>query len=136
MSEGETSFRDAGKQPRRGAALTAMAIALALLSGCMGPTHDPSTLKAIKAESQRLIASHPITPPKGWAVVPRSEWPPVIASLRPYFVSVHPWGVDIMIKAEFDDNWGYEIPRNGQKPQFSGECYSEPGEGVFWHYPC
>ena len=113
-----------------------MAIALALLAGCTGPTHDPSTLKAIKAEAQRLMASHPIMQSKGWVDVPRSEWPPVIANLKPYFVAIHPWGVDVMIKAEFDDNWGYEIPRNERTLKIPGECYSDPGEGVFWHYPC
>jgi hypothetical protein len=113
-----------------------MAIALALVAGCASPTHDESVLRAVKAESQLLVASHPIKPPKGWADVPRSEWPPAIAGLQPYSVIVRGSGVDILIKPDFDGGWGYEIPRDKRDLRMPAECYSEPGQGVFWHDPC
>jgi hypothetical protein len=101
----------------------------------MRPTHNQSELKAIKAEAQSLVATHPIKP-KGWVDVPKSEWPPVIASLQPYSVTVHTWGVDISIKPYFDGGWGYAVSRNKRDLPMLEKCWSEPGQGVFWHGPC
>lgn len=111
----------------RAAALTAFA----LLAGCARPTDDQSDLKAIKAESQALMTRIADTD----AVVPRSRWPRVIASLNPKGVTVHQDGVDIMIKPYFDGGWGYFVPKDGRKaPQPEGR-YSMLGHGVYWYHP-
>ena len=110
---------------------------LVLIGGCVFPTYDQSKLKAIRAESMALMAAFPIDPSKRSADVPENRWPPAIAGLRPEHVTVHGWGVDIVIKPYFDGGWGYEIPRTDERdlPMPPG-CYSEPGPGVFWHGPC
>jgi hypothetical protein len=119
-------------QPGRGPALLA---ALALLAGCAWPTRDQSKLKAIKAESEHLAATHPIGP-QGWTEISQSRWPPVIASLRPHSVTVHEWGVSISTKPYLDGGWGYHVSRYKRELPMPERCYSEPGEGVFWHGPC
>jgi hypothetical protein len=119
-----------------GGAFAALAIALTLLAGCSRPTRDPSTLRAIKAESQYLTTTHPLNPTKGWVGVPKNQWTPAIASLEPYDVTVYSWGVGIGIKRWFDGGWGYDVPHNKRDLPMPAECYSEPGEGVFWHGPC
>jgi hypothetical protein len=135
----ETSFEDSGKQLRRGAAFAALAIALTLLTGCTRPTHDQSTLKAIKAESQILmLTEQPVTygtVPKVIVTVPKSRWPRVIASLKPEWVTVFPDGVDIMIKPFFDGGWGYFVPRSEREPPEPAGRYSELGQGVYWYHP-
>ena len=82
------------------------------------------------------MADHPVDLRQGWAEVSKRQWPPVIANLRPQFVSVHEWGVAIMIEPGFDGGWGYEIPRNKEDLPKPASCYAEPGRGVFWHGPC
>jgi len=78
-----------------------------------------------------------VHPTQGWAVVPEREWPPVIASLHPHAVTVYGWGIDISIKPYFDGGWGYAIPRKDKQDlPMPAACYSEPGQGVFWHDPC
>lgn len=109
---------------------------LALIGGCTCPTHNQSTLRTIRTESQLLKATHPIDASKGWAEVPKSQWPPVIASLQPHSVTVYGWGVDILIKPYFDGGWGYGIARSKQDLPMASTCYSELGQGVFWHGPC
>jgi hypothetical protein len=107
------------------------------LAGCQRPTQDQSKLRAIQVESQRLLATHRIDPTKGWADIPRSQWPPVIRSLQPHSVTVFGWGVDITTKPYLDGGWGYEVPLNGKHElPMPAECYSELGHGVFWHGPC
>jgi len=120
-----------------GGSILPILAALALLTGCHLPTHDQSKLKAIQAESERLFAAHPIEPSKGWADIPKNQWPPVIKSLHPYSVTVFGWGVDITTKPYFDGGWGYEVPQGGKHdlPMPAG-CYSELGHGVFWHGLC
>jgi hypothetical protein len=107
-----------------------------LLSGCPEPTYESSKLEAIKAESQRLAATHPINASRGWVEVPKGEWPPVIASLRPELVTLRRNSVHISIKPFLDRGWGYEIARDKQHLGMPAECYSELGKGVFWHGPC
>lgn len=117
----------------------AVLAALTLLTGCAIPsipTFNQSTLKAIKAESQVLMATHPAEPSKGWAAIPKSQWPPVIASLQPFAVTVYPRSVHIGIKPYFDGGWGYEIARSKQDLPMLVECYWELSSGVFWHGPC
>ncbi|MGH6614900.1 hypothetical protein [Sphingomonas sp.] len=113
--------------------------ALTLLTGCAIPsipTFSQSRLKAIKAESQLLMATHPIEPSKGWADIPKNQWPPVIASLQPFDVTVYKWGVNIGIKPYFDGGWGYHIGRSKQELPMPPGCYWELSLGVFWHGPC
>jgi hypothetical protein len=117
-------------------AALAVALALALLSGCTSPTSDPVKLRAIENEARSLMAHHPITPPGDRAEVPMSRLPSAIAGLRPQSVTVYHWGVDIMVKPYFDGGWGYEVPRNKQGLPMPANCYSEPYPGVFWHGPC
>lgn len=117
-------------------AIFAVVSALILLSGCPEPTYKSSKLEAIKAESLRLAATHPINASRGWVEVSKSEWPPVIASLRPELVILSEDRVHILIKPFFDGGWGYEIPCDRQHLGMLPGCYSELGEGVFWHDPC
>jgi hypothetical protein len=109
---------------------------LTLLGGCKWPTHDPVKLKAIKAEAEALVVSHPIRPPQAWAGVPKAQWPPVIASLQPEIVTVHQWGVDITTEPYFDGGWGYQVAENKRDLPMPEGCYSEPYRGIFWHGPC
>lgn len=121
--------------PHNRAALAFVA-ALLLLGGCELPTRNQATLKEIKAESEQLMKAYPIVPPDAWVNVPRDHWPPAIAKLEPFLVTVHEWGVDISTKPYFDGGWGYMIPRRKQDLPMPAGCYSEPGPGVFWHGPC
>ena len=121
---------------RLGCGGLAVLAALLLLSSCPGPTYNPGVLKAIKTESEMLAASHPIKPSEHWVHVPESEWPPVIASLKPEWVTVYRWGVDIYVIPFFDGGWGYQVGRSKQDLPMLPGCYSEPSPGVFWHGPC
>jgi hypothetical protein len=142
----ETSFEAGGKPLRGGAVFAVLAIALTLLTGCTRPTHDQSTLKAIKAESQFLMVTERavtygtvpkdnVPVPKAMETVPKSRWPRVIASLKPEWVTVFPDGVDIMIKPFFDGGWGYFVPRSEREPPEPAGRYSELGQGVYWYHP-
>ena len=75
-------------------------------------------------------------PDDNWTGLPVSEWPLVIASLDPEFVTVIESGVDIQIKPFFDGGWGYVIPRTKPDLGMRAQCMSEPYPGVFWHDPC
>ncbi|WP_204338133.1 hypothetical protein, partial [Proteus mirabilis] len=70
------------------------------------------------------------------ARVPENQLPPVAASLHPEWVTVHEWGVDIVIKPYFDGGWGYHVARSRRDLPMLDGCYSEVGQGVFWHGPC
>ena len=100
------------------------------------PTHDQTELKAIAAESQRLIATYPISPTEQRADVPRDKWPPAIARLKPDSVIVRHGMVDIRTKPYFDGGWGYGFAWDKQNLPMMVECWSELGYGVFWHGPC
>jgi hypothetical protein len=90
---------------RIGANLVALG-GLAFLALCERPTHNRLALKAVKADSQLLMANHPIMSPMDWAEIPRSQEPAAIARLQPYAVIVDYWGVDILMKPGFDGGWG------------------------------
>jgi hypothetical protein len=123
------------KQLHSRAALAVLA-ALILVAGCERPTRNQVALKAIKAESELLMKTHPIRPPETSVEVPSSLWPPAIAKRHPESVTVYEWGVEILTKPYFDGGWGYMIPRRKQDVPMPSSCYSEPGPGVYWHGPC
>jgi hypothetical protein len=107
--------------------------AVAFVSGFWLHTGDQSALKAIKTESQILMASEP-TKTKDYLDIPKSRWPRTIASLKPAWVTVWPdRGVDIQIAPFFDGGWGYFVPQRGQEP-FRPGC-SELDQGVQWCHP-
>lgn len=106
--------------------------AFALLVGCARPTHNPSALKEIRAESETLMRG---AAPRTSTVVPKAGWPTEITSLRPYSVTVLPDGLEITMKPYFDGGWGYFVPRpGGNLPQPVGR-FSGLGEGVYWFHP-
>lgn len=119
----------------RGAAF-ALSAALVLLGGCQWPSRDESVLRAIRVESAQLVATYPIRPPEHWVEVPKNQLPRVIASLDPEMVTVYDWGVDIMVRPDFDGGWGYHVARDKRDLPMPAECYSEVAAGVFWHDPC
>ena len=105
---------------------------LALLTACVRPIDDQSTLKEIQTEAQILIKNTPI---KAAAAVPKSKWPKVITSLNPESVTVLKDGVDILIKPNFDGGWGYFIPVDLQEiPEPKGR-FATVGQGVYWYHP-
>ena len=117
--------------------LAAFAIlALALLNSCSLPTYDPEKQRAIRTEAQALMARYPISRAEQWADVSKGGWPPVIASLDPYRVTVHSWGVNIWVKPYFDGGWGYHVATNKRDLPLPENCYSELSQAVFWHGPC
>lgn len=88
--------------------------------GCLAiepqPVWNDSTLKAIKAESNGLMAKYPVKDPQqGWVSVKDAELPPTIASLKPVMVTVYPSYVNIMTKADFDGGLG--LWRNPQRQE-------------------
>jgi len=111
--------------------LVIVAGAAALLAGCAFPTHDPSKLKAIEAESRILVAEAAESKPS----LPESGWPPVIASLDAEFVTVRAEGVDILVEPYFDGGWGYFVPKEGRDPAGPPGRYSYLGQGVYWYHP-
>jgi len=110
--------------------------ALVLLSGCPGPIFDSSKLKAVEAESRHLMATYVFDPADPWPELPRSQWPPAIASLQPKTVSVRREQVLIAIVPFFDGGWGYEVVRKKEDLQMPLECYLELPGDVYWHDPC
>lgn len=126
-------LRAASRQMRTSVAF-AILVALPLLVSCERPTSDQSVLMAIKAESRTLMAAYP---PKESTSIPKNSWPPAIASLQPESVTVYRQGIDIKTKPGFDGGYGYEVPRNDKRDLLMPPaCYSELGQGVFWHGPC
>jgi hypothetical protein len=119
------------KKLRNSAAFAALA-ALTLLTSCTRPTRDQSVLKAVKAESQILMATRPN---RTYAVIPKSRWPRVIASLKPEAVTVLPDGVDIMTKPYFDGGWGYFVPKSEGAPPKPAGRFSDLGQGVYSYHP-
>lgn len=113
-----------------------LASLLALLCACARPVADPAKLDAIRNEALSLAKSHPAPVHRGWAAIPKNQWPPAIASLAPKIVTVDDTGVDILIQQGFDGGYGYEIPRDGHSLAMPAKCYSEPAKGLFWHGPC
>ena len=74
-------------------------------------------------------------PTKMGAPIPKAEWPHVIASLGPKFVTVDQSGVDIVVKPYFDGGYGYYVLKQGHElPRPIGR-YSKLGEGIYWYHP-
>lgn len=109
--------------------------ALLVLSDCPAPIYEARKLRAIKAESLRLAATHAV-PAEGWLEISRVEWPPVIASLKPKMVILNRGGMHIFVVPFFDGGWGYDIPWRKENLGMLPGCYSDLGEGVYWHDPC
>lgn len=105
-------------------------VAFTLLGGCAWPTNDPGKLKAIRAESQMLMRSHPVD-----ANVPKAQWPHTIASLEPEFVWIKPDGVLIQTKPFFDGGWGYYIPTREREMPEPVPRYEKLGQGIYWWHP-
>ena len=100
------------------------------------PTHEQTRLQAVAAESARLMAMHPIGPAGPSVRIPRGEWPPAIAGLKPRSVTVRRGMVDITTKEFFDGGWGYGFAPHKRDLTMLVECWSELGHDVFWHGPC
>lgn len=103
-----------------------------LLIGCPGPVHDPFLMREVKAEARALVERHPT-----WGVVevPKSRWPPAIASLRPEFVWVRRDGIEIATKPYFDGGWGYHVTWDDQGRPEPAERYTEVEPGIYWYAP-
>jgi hypothetical protein len=111
-------------------------IAVAIYCAFPHPTHNQAQLKAIAAESRRLMATYPLGPSGQSAHIPKGKWPPTIAKLEPYSVIVRHGMVDITTKPFFDGGWGYGFAFDKQDLTMLVECWSELGHGVYWHGPC
>jgi poly(3-hydroxybutyrate) depolymerase len=118
-----------------GAAITIL-VALGIYCAFPHPTYDQTELKAIAAESQRLMVAYPVGPTAQSAHVPKDKWPPAISSLKPYSVVVRHGMVDITTKPFFDGGWGYGFATDKRNLTMLVECWSELGQGVYWHGPC
>ncbi len=111
-------------------------VAITIYCAFPHPTHNQTELKAIAAESQRLMAIYPISPSEQFVDIPKDKWPPVIASLKPYSVFVGHRTVNITTKPYFDGGWGYGYALDKQHLTMLVECWSELGHGIYWHGPC
>lgn len=100
------------------------------------PTYDDATLRAIAAESDRLIATHRANPLGQFAPLPKDKWPPAIASLKPEIVHVFSETVHITTKPFFDGGWGYGFARDRGDLGMLPECWHELRHDVYWHGPC
>jgi hypothetical protein len=109
---------------------------LGIYSAFPHPTHNQTILKTAAAESQQLIANHSINPKDESLWLPKEQWPPAIASLKPEFVIVDQDSVDITTKSFFDGGWGYGYAKNKRHLGMLEECWSELGHDMFWHGPC
>jgi len=103
-----------------------------LTTACTRPTHDQATLDSIKTEFLALMQTHPA---RTHHALPKGEWPHVIASLHPTFVSVDEQGVDVVMKPALDGGYGYYVPKNGRSVPRPPEMYSQLDEGIYWYRP-
>lgn len=106
-------------------------IGLAIYCAFPHPTHNQAQLKQVAAEAQHLMANYPLG-----ADIPKGKWPPGIANLEPYSVTVRHGMVDITTKPFFDGGWGYGFALDKQNLTMLVECWSELGHDVYWHGPC
>lgn len=113
-----------------------MLMVIGIYSAFPHPTHNQTKLKAIAAESQRLMATHPLSSVQQSAYIPEGQWPPAIASVKPEFVIVYDGAVNITTKPFFDGGWGYGFARDRRKLGMLEACWSELGQDMFWHGPC
>lgn len=111
--------------------LLAILLGVALLFGCAFPTHDREKLAAVRHEADILMQAHKTG---RMAVIPESDWPPAIATMRREMVWVDQGGVEILMKAYFDGGWGYYIPQTSHR-QLPANQFKNLGEGVYWHGP-
>lgn len=111
-------------------------IAVAIYCAFPHPTHNQAQLKALAADSRHLMASYPLGSSEQSAHVPKGKWPPSIAKLEPYSVTVRHGMVDIATKPFLDGGWGYGFATDKQDLSMLVECWSELGHGVYWHGPC
>lgn len=111
-------------------------VVLAIYCAFPHPTHDQRVLKAVAAESRRLMAAHPVGPIGPSIDLPKDKWPPAIASLKPDSVTVRPGMVDITTKPFLDGGWGYGFAPDKQNLTMLVECWSALGQDVYWHDPC
>ncbi|WBY09696.1 hypothetical protein PIB19_10670 [Sphingomonas sp. 7/4-4] len=114
----------------------AVLAAFLLLGGCPGPIYESRRLEAIRTESARLMAAYVVDPVQPWGELPRSEWPPAIASVHPENVFVQREQVRIIVVPFFDGGWGYEVTPRKENLGMLTECYEHLRDGVFWHGPC
>ena len=114
----------------------AILVAIGIYSAFPHPTYDQTELKALAAESQQLISTNPLNGAGQSVDVPKDNWPPVIASLKPVSVHVHYKMVDITTHHGFDGGWGYGFTTDKQHLTMLVECWSDLGHGVYWHGPC
>lgn len=110
------------------------AVMLVFLASCgPWPTRDPQALKVLRAEALVLMDGQPAdNKSRG---IPASHWPPGIAALRPKWIWAARSDVVILVDAEFDDHWGYYIPRNPHERPHSDMHRQELAPGVFWIEP-
>lgn len=111
-------------------------VVIAIYSAFPHPTYDQTELKAIAAESQQLILTYPLSAAGQSVDVPKDKWPPVIASLKPVSVQVYYKMVDITTRQGFDGGWGYGFTTDKQHLTMLVECWSDLGQGVYWHGNC
>lgn len=111
-------------------------ITVAICCAFPHPIRDQAQLQAIAAESQHLLARYPLNSPAQGAEIPRDQWPPAIAKLKPYSVTVRHGMVDIATKPFLDGGWGYGYTLDKQDLTMLVECWSELGHGMYWHGPC
>ncbi|WP_326525409.1 hypothetical protein [Sphingomonas sp.] len=109
-----------------------MAVFLLLPSCWPAPSESASTLRAIAGEAHELMSR----PGSDWlASQPAYQLPPVIAALKPDFISVHDDGIDIVTTAFFDGGWGYYVPRSPQPSPGQLFRHRNLGHGVYWFHP-
>lgn len=118
-----------------GAAIAVLTV-IGIYSAFPHPTYNQAKLKAIAAESRRLMATYPTSPTEQHADVPKDKWPSAIASLKPYSVVVRPGMVDITTEPFFDGGWGYGFASDKRNLTMLVECWWELGHDVYWHGPC
>ena len=111
-------------------------VALGIYSAFPHPTHNQSIIRAIAVESQTLMTAHPVHSRGQSANIPKDQWPPAIAALEPYSVTIYYGTVDISTKPSFDGGWGYGFAQDKRNLTMPVACWSELGNGVFWHGPC
>lgn len=111
-------------------------IALAIYVALPHPIHDRAQLKEIASESEHLLATYPLSPTTQEVEIPKRKWPPAIAKLNPFSVTVRRRMVDIWIRPSFDGGWGYGFARDRRDLTMVVECWSALDNHVYWHGPC
>jgi hypothetical protein len=110
-------------------------IGLALLGGCWLPSINDATADAMVREARQLRATYPPSG-RGFSAVPIERLPPAIASIDPKEVIVFGWGVEIIVRHDFDGGWGYSLPSKARDMPMPAKCYTKRREGLFAHGPC